>query len=251
MAILTRTSSRLPRNGTPTWRTRASSRSSRNGTPTLRTAVERRRLSPNRTLLGPSFNGMLLPELENQVTSSYHTIPEITQLIWILQIVGSTVGLYFGHFQAIAEKKRFDSTLSSRSKHERFIDVRDGFSSHTDADDIYKIKVLVDNRRYFVCGTYDQSSPDTNGSLKSYNVNERFKGDIVIFFYTVFGPERFLEGVPKYKDAEERVDAIGRVLTALVYSFQVSTAILMSSRFTRNVRNHIENNATLYNSVRG
>ncbi|KAJ3778218.1 hypothetical protein FB446DRAFT_699429 [Lentinula raphanica] len=107
------------------------------------------------------------------------------------------MGLYFGQYQAIAERKRFESILSSRHKHHRFIDIRDGFSSHTDADDIYKMKVIVGYRRYYVCGTYDQSSPDTNASLRSYGVNEEFKGDVALFFYSVYEPERFLECIPR------------------------------------------------------
>ncbi|KAJ3764237.1 hypothetical protein EV360DRAFT_65676 [Lentinula raphanica] len=157
--------------------------SSQNGTP-MRTRL-RRRLSPSHTLLGPSFNGTLTPQLQHQVP-------------------GFTTGLYFGRYQAIAEKKRFSSTLSSRNKHQRFIDVRDGFSSETEVDDIYLTKVVVDKRRFLVCGTYDQTSPDTNESLKSFNVHERFKGDIVIFFYSVYEPERFLEYVPRFQNVQER-----------------------------------------------
>ncbi|KAJ3819659.1 hypothetical protein EV361DRAFT_1007177 [Lentinula raphanica] len=193
----------------------SSRRSSRNGTPS-RPRRSRRRLSPSHTLLGPSLNGDLLPQLEDQLP-------------------GSTMGLYFGRYRAIAEKKHFLSISSVRNKHQRFIDIRDGFSSDTDADDIYKVRVVVDNRRYFVCGTYDQSSPDTNESVKSYGVGEVFKGDIVVFFHTVYEPGRFLEYVPRFRDTDARDEAIRRVITA----------------FARNVRNHIENNTTLRNLVSG
>ncbi|KAJ3965241.1 hypothetical protein EV361DRAFT_955205 [Lentinula raphanica] len=194
----------------------SSSRASRNATPTQRARQNRRRLSPPHTGLGPSINGGLLPELEDQVPSS-------------------TTGLYFGQFQAIAETKRFASVKSSRHEHRVFIDVRDGFSFDTDADEIYRIRVNVDNRRYYVCGTYDQSSQDTNTSLASFGVNEAFKGDIVVFFHTIHEPERFLDYLPRFKDSEAKEDAIRRVLTA----------------FVRNVRNHIESNTTLRYVVRG
>ncbi|KAJ3834512.1 hypothetical protein F5878DRAFT_664702 [Lentinula raphanica] len=192
-----------------------SSRSSRNGTPT-RSRRARRRLSPIHTLLGPSFNGGVEPPLLDQLP-------------------GSTMGLYFGQYQALAQKKRFASVSSVRHRHQRFIDIRDGFSFDTDADDIYKTKVIVDNRRFYVCGTYDQSSRDTNHSVKSYGVTETFKGDIVVFFYTVYEPERFLEAMPRFQDAQERKETIRRVLTA----------------FARNVRNHVESNAILRNIVTG
>ncbi|KAJ3816885.1 hypothetical protein F5880DRAFT_1618821 [Lentinula raphanica] len=193
-------------------------RVSRNVTPTrARRSRRSRRLSPPHARLGPSsLNGGLMPELEDQVP-------------------GSTTGLYFGQFQAIPEKKRFPSVKSSRDEHRVFIDVRDGFSFDTDADEIYRIRVNVDNRRYYVCGTYDQSSSDNNTSLMSVGVNETFKGDIAVFFHTVYEPERFLDCLPRYKDMAEREDAIRRVLTA----------------FVRNVRNHIEANTTLCYVVRG
>ncbi|KAJ3722343.1 hypothetical protein C8R42DRAFT_720715 [Lentinula raphanica] len=195
----------------------SSSRSSRsrNRTPTQPKRT-RRRLSPSHTLLGPPFNGGVEPDLLDQLP-------------------GSTLGLYFGRFRAIAEIKRFASVSSVRRRHQRFIDIRDGFSSETDADDVYKTKVVVDNKRFYVCGTYDQSSHDTNESLKSYGVTETFKGDIVVFFYTVHEPERFLETMPRFRNSQEREETIRRVLTA----------------FARNVRNHIENNTILCNIVSG
>ncbi|KAJ3760783.1 hypothetical protein EV360DRAFT_80844 [Lentinula raphanica] len=191
-----------------------SPRSSRNATPTR--ARRSRRLSPPHARLGPLLNGGLMPEV-------------------LEQIPGSTTGLYFGQFQAKAENKRFATIKSTRNEHRVFIDVREGFSFDTGADEIYRIRVNVDNRRYYVCGTHDQSSPDTNTSLASFGVNETFKGDIVIFFQTVHEPERFLDYLPRYKDNQEKEDAIRRVLTA----------------FVRNVRNHIEANATLRYVVRG
>ncbi|KAJ3904015.1 hypothetical protein F5879DRAFT_989570 [Lentinula edodes] len=167
------------------------SRSSRDGTP-----VARRRLSPSHTILIPLFNGGVMPQQE------------------LDEVEGSTTGLYFGMGRAIAEIKKFPSILSSRHKHQRYIDVRDGFSADSMVDDIYKLKVLVDQRRYYVCGTYDQSSPNNNESLITYGVKERFKGEIAIFFYSVYEPERFLEYVPRYGNANERDEAIKRVLTA-------------------------------------
>ncbi|KAJ3832553.1 hypothetical protein F5878DRAFT_646673 [Lentinula raphanica] len=163
---------------------RNSPRSSGTATP-MTTRRTRRRLSPSHTLLGPPFNGGSEPELLDQLP-------------------GSTLGLYFGRYQAIAERKRFASVSSVCNRHQRFIDVRDGFSSDTDADDIYKIRVVVDNRRYYVCGTYDQSSHDTNESVKTYGVTETFKGDIVIFFHTIHEPGRFLDYLPRFPTMEER-----------------------------------------------
>ncbi|KAH7872851.1 uncharacterized protein C8R40DRAFT_1173254 [Lentinula edodes] len=189
---------------------RAQSRSSRNGTP-----VARRRLSPSHTLLITPFNGGIMPrELD--------------------KVEGSTMGLYFGMGHAIAEKKKFPSILSSRHKHQRFIEVHSGFSSDTIADDIYKLKVIVDQRHYYVCGTYDQGSPNNNELLKTYGVREKFKGEIAIFFYSVYEPERFLDCVPRYEN-NERDEIIKRVLTA----------------FSRNVGDHIEKGTPLKHIVRG
>ncbi|KAJ3876212.1 hypothetical protein F5051DRAFT_441671 [Lentinula edodes] len=169
-----------------------SSRSSGNGTP-----VARRRLSPSHTILIPLFNGGVMPQQE------------------LDEVEGSTTGLYFGMDRAITEIKKFPSVLSSRHKHQRYIDVRDG--------------------RYYVCGTYDQSSPNNNESLITYGVKEGFKGEIAIFFYSVYEPERFLEYVPRYGNANERDEAIKRVLTA----------------FSRNVGSHIEKGTRLKHVVRG
>ncbi|KAH7876020.1 uncharacterized protein C8R40DRAFT_1068836 [Lentinula edodes] len=189
-----------------------SSRSSRNRTP-----VARRRLSPSHTILVPLFNGDVMPQQE------------------LDKVEGSTTGLYFGMDRAITETKKFPSTLSSRHKHQRYIDVREGFAAESMVDDIYKLKVIVDQRRYYVCGTYDQSSPNNNESLITYGVKERFKGEIAIFFYSVYEPERFLEYVPKYGNANERDEAIKRVLTA----------------FSKNVGSHIEKGTRLKHIVRG
>ncbi|KAJ3805224.1 hypothetical protein F5876DRAFT_82014 [Lentinula aff. lateritia] len=160
------------------------------------TPVARRRLSPSHTLLITPFNGGIMPQEELD--------------------------------------ERFPSTLSSRHKHQRFIDVRGGFSSDTIADDIYKLKVIVDQRRYYVCGTYDQGSPNNNELLKTYGVKEKFKGEIAIFFYSVYEPERFLDCVPRYEN-NERDEIIKRVLTA----------------FSRNVGDHIEKGTPLKHIVRG
>ncbi|KAJ3858102.1 hypothetical protein EV359DRAFT_88265 [Lentinula novae-zelandiae] len=189
-----------------------SSRASRNGTP-----VARRRLSPSHTILIPLFNGGVMPQRE------------------LDKVEGSTTGLYFGMDRAIAENKKFPSILSSRHKHQRYIDVRDGFSSDSIVDDIYKLKVIVDRRRYYVCGTYDPSSPNSNKSLITYGAKEKFKGEIAIFFYSVYEPERFLEYMPRYGNANERDEAIKRVLTA----------------FSRNVGSHIEKGTPLKHVVRG
>ncbi|GAW08223.1 hypothetical protein LENED_010271 [Lentinula edodes] len=82
---------------------------------------------------------------------------------------------------------------------------------------------------------YDQSSPNNNESLITYGVKERFKGEIAIFFYSVYEPERFLEYVPKYGNANERDEAIKRVLTV----------------FSRNVGSHIEKGTRLKHITRG
>ncbi|KAJ3862524.1 hypothetical protein EV359DRAFT_83256 [Lentinula novae-zelandiae] len=178
-----------------------SSRSSGNGMP-----VARRRLSPSHTILIPLFNRGVMPQQE------------------LDEVEGSTTGLYFGMDRAITEIKKFPSVLSSRHKHQRYIDVRDGFSADSMVDDIYKLKVLV-----------DRSSPNKNESLITYGVKERFKGEIAIFFYSVYEPERFLEYMPRYGNANERDEAIKRVLTA----------------FSRNVGSHIEKGTRLKHVVRG
>ncbi|KAJ3850685.1 hypothetical protein EV368DRAFT_84286 [Lentinula lateritia] len=83
----------------------------------------RRRLSPDHTILCPTLNGNIMPELDE---TTY----------------GSTLGLYFGLGNAIAEQKKFESTLK-RYSHQRFIDVRTGFRSDTGPDDLYRAKVVV------------------------------------------------------------------------------------------------------------
>ncbi|KAJ3871303.1 hypothetical protein F5051DRAFT_446357 [Lentinula edodes] len=87
------------------------------------TGPSRRRQSPDHTIFCPTLNGNILPELD-----------EMTH--------GTTLGLYFGLGNAIAEQKKFESTLR-RYSHQRFIDVRTGFRADTGADDLYMAKVVV------------------------------------------------------------------------------------------------------------
>ncbi|KAJ3968218.1 hypothetical protein EV361DRAFT_871012 [Lentinula raphanica] len=176
---------------------------SRSRTPRAELACPRRRQSPPHTALGPLLNGDITPDDENRyiiLTSS-------------LQRDGTTLGLYFGHDQALPERKSFDSVISLLG-HKRFIDARSGFEFNTDADDLYKAKITVGTRKYYVIGTYNQASCDTNTSFSSYGCTQIFKGDLVIFFYSVHGPERFLDYIPRYPSIQDREDAIRRVLTA-------------------------------------
>ncbi|KAJ3714662.1 hypothetical protein DFJ43DRAFT_1160738 [Lentinula guzmanii] len=149
-----------------------------------RTVRTRQRLSPCYTMLGPLLNGDLMPPEEEKVD-------------------GNTWGLYFARGASISERKRFPSYLRLRS-HSRFIDVEDGFGFDTFGDHIYKIKVIVDDRRYFVAGTYDQSSRECNMALQFYGCSEKLKGDLVIFSLSKYQPERFLETFPRFKNAEEK-----------------------------------------------
>ncbi|KAJ4498592.1 hypothetical protein C8R41DRAFT_864491 [Lentinula lateritia] len=174
----------------------------------------RRRLSPDHTILCPTLNGNIEPELDDTTH-------------------GTTLGLYFGLGNAIAEQKKFESTLK-RYSHQRFIDVRTGFRSDTGPDDLYKAKVVVNQRKYYVVGTYDQTSPNINTAFDAYDCTEIFKGDVVIFFYSVHHPERFLNSMPRYPTGQEK-EVIRRVLTA----------------FSKNVRGHVENGKRLKHIFRG
>ncbi|KAJ3991398.1 hypothetical protein F5050DRAFT_1869402 [Lentinula boryana] len=159
-----------------------------------RTVRTRRRLSPCYTMLGPLLNGDLMPPDEEKVD-------------------GNTWGLYFARGASISERKKFPSYLRLRS-HSRFIAVEDGFGCDTFGDHIYKIKVIVDDRRYFVAGTYDQSSRECNMALQFYGCSEKLKGDLVIFSLSKYQPERFLETFPRFKNAEEKQEVICRILTS-------------------------------------
>ncbi|KAJ3745253.1 hypothetical protein DFH05DRAFT_1459074 [Lentinula detonsa] len=135
-------------------------------------------------MLGPLLNGDLMPPDEEKVD-------------------GNTWGLYFARGASILERKKFPSYLRLRS-HSRFIAVEDGFGCDTFGDHIYKIKVIVDDRRYFVAGTYDQSSRECNMALQFYGCSEKLKGDLVIFSLSRYQPERFLEAFPRFKNAEKK-----------------------------------------------
>ncbi|KAJ3842318.1 hypothetical protein F5878DRAFT_638919 [Lentinula raphanica] len=128
--------------------TRSTSNQSASGSRARSTQAEyvclRRRQSPPHTELGPLLSGDTMPDEGNR---RYAT----------------TLGLYFGHDQALPEKKSFDSTISLHG-HKRWIDARSGFAFNTDADDLYKAKIIVDKRKYYVIGTYDQALHDTNTS---------------------------------------------------------------------------------------
>ncbi|KAJ3872955.1 hypothetical protein F5879DRAFT_918828 [Lentinula edodes] len=173
-----------------------------------------RRQSPDHTIVCPTLNGNIMPELEDMTH-------------------GTTLGLYFGLGNALAEQKNFVSVLK-RYSNKRFIDVRVGFRSDTDANDLYRAQVVVNQRKYYVVGTYDQDSPDINTAFDAYDCTEIFKGDVVIFFYSVYGSERFLESMPRYPTGQEK-EAIRRVLTA----------------FSKNVRGHVESGKRLRHIFRG
>ncbi|KAJ3726416.1 hypothetical protein DFJ43DRAFT_1041401 [Lentinula guzmanii] len=159
-----------------------------------RTVRTRRRLSPSHTMLGPLLNGDMMPPDEEKVNCN-------------------TWGLYFARGAAMSERKRFPS-YRRRHSHARFIEVQDDFGFDTYGDDIYKIKVIVDDRRYLVAGTYDQSSRECNVALQSYGCSEKFKGDLAIFCLSKYEPERFLETFPHFKNAEDKKDVICRILTS-------------------------------------
>ncbi|KAJ3886492.1 hypothetical protein GG344DRAFT_81660 [Lentinula edodes] len=178
------------------------------------TSHRRRRLSPPHTILGPPLNGDILPSIEP---------------VW-----GTTLGLYFALGDACPQRKSFDSTLS-RIGHIRSIDIESGFGANADGDDLYKAKVIVGTRKFYIAGTYDQSSSNTNACLSSCGCTEMFKGDVVIFFYSVHAPERFLRSIPRYQTIQARDEVIRRALTA----------------FSKNVREHVEKGTTLKHILRG
>ncbi|KAJ3990886.1 hypothetical protein F5050DRAFT_1813307 [Lentinula boryana] len=159
-----------------------------------RTIRTRRRLSPSHMMLGPLLNGDMMPPDEEKVNCS-------------------TWGLYFARGAAMSEQKKFPS-YRRRHSHACFIEVQDDFGFDTYGDDIYKIKVIVDDHRYLVAGTYDQSSRECNVALQSYGCSEKFKGNLAIFCLSKYEPERFLETFPHFKNAEEKKDVIWRILTS-------------------------------------
>ncbi|KAH7868165.1 hypothetical protein F5879DRAFT_992472 [Lentinula edodes] len=196
--------------------------------PVLRSSLNGASLSPTPASAGPSRQGQFPDHSILCPTLNGNIMPELDETTY-----GKTLGLYFGLGNALAEHKHFDSVLKQYS-HKRFIDVRFGFNSDTDADDLYRAKVIVNQRKYYVVGTYNQGSPNINTAFDAYDCTEIFKGDVVIFFYSVYEPERFLESIPRYPSGQEK-EAIRRVLTA----------------FSKNVRGHVENGKRLRHIFRG
>ncbi|KAJ3965023.1 hypothetical protein EV361DRAFT_955400 [Lentinula raphanica] len=199
----------------PVTRTSLRANGSRSRSPRAEPSVQRRRQSPPHTGLGPLLNGDIMPDEDNRR-------------------YGKTLGLYFGHDQAFPERKSFDSVISLLG-HKRSIDARSGFDFNTDADDLFKAKITVGARKYYVIGTYNQATHDTNTSFSSYGCTQIFKGDLVIFFHSVHAPERFLDYIPRYPTIEDREANIRRVLTA----------------FSKNVHDHIERGTTLKHIFKG
>ncbi|KAJ3924977.1 MAG: hypothetical protein NXY57DRAFT_1044491, partial [Lentinula lateritia] len=148
-------------------------------------------------------------------------------------INGKTLGLFFGRDNAIPEQKRFDS-INSREDNNCFIEVQRAFKFDYYAD-FYQTKVIVGSRKYYVAGTFNRESGEVNTSLESYGYDKDFAGDVAIFFHSKYDPERFLDYLPRYTDANEREIAIRRVITA----------------FCKNVKDHVEKGKALRRVVRG
>ncbi|KAH7870079.1 uncharacterized protein C8R40DRAFT_1175990 [Lentinula edodes] len=128
------------------------------------------------------------------------------------RVNGKTLGLFFGRDNAFPERKCFAS-VNSRENNNRFIEVQRAFKFDYNAN-FYQAKVIVGKHKYYVAGTYNQRSVETNTSLEAYGYNKEFAGDVAIFFHSKYEPERFLEALPRYTNANEREIAIRRVITA-------------------------------------
>ncbi|KAF9064366.1 hypothetical protein BDP27DRAFT_1367272 [Rhodocollybia butyracea] len=180
----------------------------------------RRRLSPSAVLVpGPLFNGRFKP-------TSTESVP------------GSTVGLYFGLDRAKEELVNFDSEhfnagVGAPQNSHRYINFESRFGYATDGDDVYVTLVVVNDRRYIVGGTYDQTG-ETNVSLAAVGSEEHWKGDIGICFLARH-QDRFLSSIPRYGNEEKRNEILRRIIDA----------------FSKNVKDHILKKTNLQHIVRG
>ncbi|KAJ3924820.1 MAG: hypothetical protein NXY57DRAFT_1044619 [Lentinula lateritia] len=164
---------------------------------------------------GPLLNGNIMPLRDED------------------RVNGKTLGLFFGCDNTFPEQKHFASVNSCKNNN-RFIEVQRAFKFDYNAD-FYQAKVIIGKRKYYVTGTCNQRSVETNTSLEAYGYNKEFAGDVAIFFHSKYEPERFLEALLHYTNANEREIAIRRVITA----------------FCKNVQNHVEKDTSLRRVIRG
>ncbi|KAJ4501175.1 hypothetical protein C8R41DRAFT_862816 [Lentinula lateritia] len=104
---------------------------------------------------GPLLNGNIMPLRDEERVGRWKTL-----------------GLFFRRDNAFPEKKRFDS-VNSHKNNNRFIEVQRAFKFDYNAD-FYQAKVIVGKRKYYVAGTYNQRSVETNMSLEAYGYNKEF-----------------------------------------------------------------------------
>ncbi|KAJ3911490.1 hypothetical protein F5877DRAFT_85902 [Lentinula edodes] len=194
-----------------------SSRAARSSRSASRSSTSRgrQRSASIHTSWGPLLNGNIMPWREED------------------RIEGKTLGLFFRRDDAIPEQKHFDSIIS-REDNNQFIEVQRAFKFDYYAD-FYQTKVIVGSRKYYVAGTFNRESGEVNTSLESYGYNKDFAGDVAIFFHSKYNPERFLDYLPRYTNANEREIAIRRVIAA----------------FCKNIKDHVEKGTALKPVVRG
>ncbi|KAJ3776008.1 hypothetical protein FB446DRAFT_701096 [Lentinula raphanica] len=152
----------------------------------------RRRLSPSISLLpGYLFNGKIVPEAKHRIQ-------------------GETFGLYLPFELSSPRNVHFPSentrscNLSSPKKYHRNILFWKHFSASFQQDNLFTTLVVVEGRRYVVAGTYDQCLQGSNATVKAMGCNEAYKGEIGICFLGECQTHRFLDGIPRFANAEEK-----------------------------------------------
>ncbi|KAJ3831619.1 hypothetical protein EV361DRAFT_869577 [Lentinula raphanica] len=162
----------------------------------------RRRLSPSLSLLpGYLFNGKRTPEDKYRIR-------------------GKTFGLYFSFASPHPKSVQFPSenhrdTAPASRKHHRHILFRHMFSPEFQPDNLFTTLIIVEGRRYVVSGTYDQCLEGFNQAVDGIGCNEIYKGDIGICFLGKSQRDRFLDGLPRYRNADAKQRVLRKVLKSM------------------------------------
>ncbi|KAJ3749787.1 hypothetical protein EV360DRAFT_76165 [Lentinula raphanica] len=164
---------------------------------------QRRRLSPSISWLpGYLFNGKITPEAK-------------------CRVLGKTFGVYLPFASSSIQNVYFPSQntrgnhLASPKRFYRDIVFWKQFSAQFQQDNLYTTLVIVEGRRFVVAGTYNQCLQESNAALKEAGCNAAYKGEIGICFLGKQEVHRFLEGMPRFTNAEEKKRILKRVLKSL------------------------------------
>ncbi|KIK50177.1 hypothetical protein GYMLUDRAFT_65384 [Collybiopsis luxurians FD-317 M1] len=142
------------------------------------------------------------------------TGPGVLQLA--ISSESETFGLYFGLEYLGPQARQFMSRISTlpqtgRVKHSvAFTSV---FSAEFVQDPVFSSLVVVDGRRYVIAGSYNMALSDTNISIGGIGCAEAYAGDLAILFLPKYDHSRLLKGLPRFRNANERNQALQRVIS--------------------------------------